>query len=419
MIERPVALIVHQAKSCPLMKEGQRWIIAGREVVGGEARLCGSGLCSVYPKLLDLLKSLPPNAGLPDDYLLCDAGGCDTAFRMEFTSMPALAAPKSETVTATATSQPTTILPPPAFAPSQPAPVPVQAHQAMPSAIVAAHTRRLERGAPTATTILRNSGPFLSRLPKELSAELITACKTVRFDSGQIIVMQGVVGEHLHVVAEGFVEVAKRGDNDSETVLVTLGRGDCFGEMSILTGEITSAEVRAKGPAAVLMLHREQLESMLLKRPVLSREFSKLLAERLKATNQSLQSELSRGILGKLSMISLVDLVQTLNQSRRTGTLVLTYFGQEARLGFRNGAMVTGICGDALGEEAFYKVVCWPDGDFCFEQAEPAADAPGKVKTDIMGLMMEGMRRMDEARANGTVPTPNSAPASPILESGK
>jgi hypothetical protein len=137
---------------------------------------------------------------------------------------------------------------------------------------------------------------------------------------------------------------------------------------------------------------------MLMRRPVLSREFSKLLAERLKASNQSLQSELSRGILGKLSMIALVDLVQTLNQSRRTGTLVLTNAGEEARLGFRNGALVAATLGDIQGEEVFYKTVCWPDGDFCFEQTEPAADAPGKVKTDIMGLMMEGMRRMDEAR---------------------
>src|SRR6185436_14003194 len=131
-----------------------------------------------------------------------------------------------------------------------------------------------------------------------------------------------------------------------------------------------------------------KLEALLLRRPVLSREFSKLLAERLKATNTSLQTELNRGIIGKLSMISLVDLVQSLGQSRRTGTLVLNHFGQQARLGFRNGAIVAGRCGETCGEEVFYTVVCWPDGDFCFEQAEPSTDPADKIETDMMGLMM-------------------------------
>ena len=95
----------------------------------------------------------------------------------------------------------------------------------------------------------------------------------------------------------------------------------------------------------------------------------------------------------------MVDLVQTLGQSRRTGTLVLNHFGQQARLGFRNGSLSTGRCGDIRGDEVFYTVVCWPDGDFCFEQGEPSNDPADEVETDTMGLMMEGMRRMDEAKA--------------------
>jgi hypothetical protein len=169
--------------------------------------------------------------------------------------------------------------------------------------------------------------------------------------------------------------------------------------MSILTGELTSAEVRSKSSSIVLSLRRDKLEALLLKRPTLSREFSKLLADRLKATNVSLESELNRGILGKLSMISLVDLVQTLHQSRRTGTLVLNYSGEKATIGFLNGTLLTATSGETLGDEAFYRMVCWPDGDFCFEQAEPKPSDPGRVATDMMGLMMEGMRRMDEMKA--------------------
>jgi len=370
MGERTVALVVHQPGNCQLLKAGDRWLVTGREIAkAGAGKLCGSALCSVFPKLQDILKALPPDGALPDDYLLCDTPGCDAAFRMEY----------------------------------------VQAHVAPVTEV--GFTRRLERGAEAATAVLKKAGPFLSRLPKDVAADLIGACQTVRYADGQIILMQGVIGQRLYIVAEGTVEVAKRGEGKDETVLVTLGRGDCFGEMSILTGEVTSAEVRSRGKSAILSVGREALETLLLKRPVLSREFSKLLAERLKATNASLQSELSRGIIGKLSMISLVDLVQTLNQSRRTGTLVLNRFGEQARIGFRNGALCTASAGALLSDEAFFSVMRWQEGDFCFEQVEPAADDPGKVHGDTMGLLMEGLRRMDETQPAAPQAAEEGAPA--------
>ena len=359
MPERSIALIVRQTGTCPLLRAEDRWTFTGREISKAPGvRLCATALCYVYPKLNDLLRTLTHDSQLPDDYLLCDANGCDAAFGMQFSSTGA-PGDSSEPI---------------------------------------GTTRRLERSNTSSLTKVAPL-PFLSRLPKDLAAELIEACKTVYYDDGQIILMQGVVGQHLYIMSEGFAEVSRRGENKDETVLATLGQGQCFGEMSILSGENTSAEVRSKGRSAVLTLHREQLEILLLKSPAISREFSKLLAERLKATNMSLESELSRGILGKLSLISLVDLVQTLNQSRRTGTLMLKHGSEHAEIGFRDGALYSANSGELKGDEAFFKVMCWPDGDFGFEQIEPAMDDPGRTESDTMGLMMEGMRRLDEMKS--------------------
>jgi uncharacterized repeat protein (TIGR04076 family) len=370
MTDRSVALITHQAGGCPVVKAGDRWTISGREARCDSGRLCAAGLASVYPKLAALLNTLPPESDLPDDCLLCDESGCDTAFRMEHvqrkTSLPAADLP--------ATHAPRT-------------------------------TRRLERSDAHEPPTARKQGPFLTRLSRELAAELVAACQSKNYADGQIILMQGAVGEHLFIVSEGHVDVARWGGAGDETVLVTLGTGDCFGEMSLLTGEATSAEVRSKGPSVVLSLHKEPFEALLEKQPGLAREFSKLLADRLKATNVSLESELRRGVQGRLSMISLVDLVQTLHQSRQTGTLVLNYAGRQCRLGFRAGALCAGQSGDLLGEEAFYNTACWPDGDFCFEQqSAPDDTGPGRIKLDLMGLMMEGMRRIDEQKANQGLP---------------
>jgi len=381
MNEQPVHLVVHFASACGLLKQGDRWLVNGQEVTRvGQARICATGLWHIYPKLKNLLNSLPPDAKATDDILLCDNPGCDAAFRVEFATLTA----------------------------------PLQAATAPAPALASGGTRRLQRGADLATTLLRRHGPFLSRLSKELAAELITLCATRHYEDKEIILTQGVVGEHLYIVGEGEVEVVRMGKGVDETVLVTLGVAECFGEMSILTGEMTSAEVRSRGPSAILSIHKADLEGLLLKRPALSREFSRLLADRLKATNQSLESELSRGVLGKLSMISFIDLVQTLHHSRRTGTLVLNYAGQQARVGFHEGTVRTAATGETCGDEAFYEIVVWPEGDFCFETESPPEDASRfQVQTDTIGLLMESLRRMDEVKASesgliNAAPTPET-----------
>jgi CRP-like cAMP-binding protein len=255
----------------------------------------------------------------------------------------------------------------------------------------------MERGAEQATQIMKAAGPFLARLPTNVAKEIIGAATVRRFRPREVILQQGKVGEHLHIVGDGEVEVVRTSKDDiSEVLLVTLGTGECFGEMSLLTGEVTSATVRSKGDSTILLLDRERLETLLGSCPALGRVFSKLLADRLKASNVSLESELDRGILGKLSLISMIDLVQTLNASRRTGLLILTYRGMEANLSFRDGRMVGAKVGDLTGEEAFYAMLSWPDGDFCFEQSE-VQDA-GEIQMDTMGLLMEGLRRMDDLR---------------------
>ena len=85
------------------------------------------------------------------------------------------------------------------------------------------------------------------------------------------------------------------------SVLAVLGEGECFGEMSLLTGELTSAAVTARGEASVAAVPREELERLLEASPELSRAFTNLLAARLRAQNAWLEGELGRGILGQLS----------------------------------------------------------------------------------------------------------------------
>ena len=351
--KKRMALVALETDGCGLFSPGDRMIIEGREVVKGLSnRICCEAIVSMYPALRKLAEDAEMGGAAGRAELRCAGESCEARFAAE----PFLEAPAVLRV-----------------------------------------TRRMERGARRATQMMKAAGPFLSRLPARVAQELVGAATMRRFGPGELILEQGRTGENLYIVGEGEVEVLRLSPDDrAEVVLVALGKGECFGEMSLLTGEPTSAAVRSRGHSTILLLDRESLEVLLARHPDLGRAFSKLLADRLKATNVSLESELDRGIMGKLSLINIVDLVQTLNASRRTGTLTLSRSGVNAVLSFREGRLIGTRVGDEEGEAAFYGLMAWSEGDFFFEQGDIRGE--GNIRTDTMALLMEGLRRLDEAR---------------------
>jgi CRP-like cAMP-binding protein len=256
-------------------------------------------------------------------------------------------------------------------------------------------TTRIKAGVVTA--------PFLSRLEPAVVREIVEASTVRRFAEPAVFIQEGQEGEAFYIVGDGEVEVVRQSDDGHEVVLATVGKGHCLGEMSLVTGQPASATVRTRGrDVAVLVLPGETFQQLLRRRPTLHREFSRIIAERLYSMNVKLETQTSRGITGRLSMIGVVDVVQTLHASRRTGTLVLQdESGREAQVGFREGEVVSAVAGEMRGPEGFYELVTWREGDFSFEGGEPQPDPAGEaaVSGGTMALLMEGMRRMDEKGA--------------------
>jgi CRP/FNR family transcriptional regulator, cyclic AMP receptor protein len=82
------------------------------------------------------------------------------------------------------------------------------------------------------------------------------------FAAGQRILRQGLTGSGLHLIVEG--EVMIRLD-DRE--LARLGRGEFFGEMSVLLGAPPMADVVAATLVRCLIIPAPEVESFLLDRP--------------------------------------------------------------------------------------------------------------------------------------------------------
>jgi CRP-like cAMP-binding protein len=95
------------------------------------------------------------------------------------------------------------------------------------------------------------------------------------------VVRQGDEGDSLFVVAEGRVEVSVHAPGGGpERSLATLGPGDYFGEMSLLTGAPRSATIRAVEETRLVVLRKDALRPLLVADPTVPERLSKTLARR-------------------------------------------------------------------------------------------------------------------------------------------
>lgn len=232
-------------------------------------------------------------------------------------------------------------------------------------------------------------------LPEPSLETMIPALELKRFAEGTPIIQQGAPGEHLYIIIKGTVDVVQKSEEGLENTLATLSKGEVFGEMSLISGEACSATVRSSSHVSALVISKENFHAILAENPSLNIYFNKLLVQRLRRQNVQVDEEISRGVLGKLSMITLPELAQTINMNNRTGTLILYNASLRGEIYFREGQAVDASLGDLAAEEAFYALLAWSDGNFRFKPGEIERDRA--IKMDTMGLLMEGLRRLDEA----------------------
>jgi DNA-binding response OmpR family regulator len=98
---------------------------------------------------------------------------------------------------------------------------------------------------------------------------------------------------------------------------------------------------------------------------------------------------------GSLGDMGLVDLLQTIDIGKKSGVLYMTSGKQRGAIYFRDGTLVDAELGSRLrGDRAVYRALVWGDGSF--EIDFRPVRRQDIIKTSTQGVLMEGMRRMDE-----------------------
>ena len=121
---------------------------------------------------------------------------------------------------------------------------------------------------------------FMKVLTPDLLSRLASLLKVLFYDAGRDIVRQDDEGDSFFLVSRGRVGVWVRDAQNEEQLVATLGRGQCFGEMSLLTGARRSARVSAVEDSELLMLGKAEFREILLADPKIVESLSQLLSLR-------------------------------------------------------------------------------------------------------------------------------------------
>jgi CRP-like cAMP-binding protein len=100
------------------------------------------------------------------------------------------------------------------------------------------------------------------------------------FAEGQRILRQGFSGGGFYVILEGEASVRIDGQEINR-----ISRGDFFGEISILLGEVPSADVVALGPLRCLVLPGPDVKDFLISHPTAMLRMLQTEARRLRNSN--------------------------------------------------------------------------------------------------------------------------------------
>lgn len=137
--------------------------------------------------------------------------------------------------------------------------------------------------------------PLFAPLPPVEIDVLAVSLESSSFPANTVIFQEGDPGDRLYIVLSGEVEIIKALDTPQERRLGAYGPGVVFGEMGLLSSDNErSASIRVSEDAELLVMTRDEFESLLHRYPALVFEVLKLLVHRLREADNAMIRELQQ-----------------------------------------------------------------------------------------------------------------------------
>ena len=118
--------------------------------------------------------------------------------------------------------------------------------------------------------------PLFSQCSKRELAQIASIADEIDLREGKVLIREGERGREFFVLLEGNAEVTKDGRK-----INTVGPGDFFGEIALVSNSPRTATVTAASPVRTLVITDRSFRRLLAEQPEIQRKVLVALAERL------------------------------------------------------------------------------------------------------------------------------------------
>ena len=148
--------------------------------------------------------------------------------------------------------------------------------------------------------ILSRAGIFQGVEPSTVSA-LTKQLRPVGFPLGHTVFAQGEPGDRLYIIISGKVKIGRCSPDGQENLLTILGPSDMFGEMSLFDPGPRTASATTITEVRAVSMDRDALRAWIADRPEIAEQLLRVLARRLRRTNNNLADLIFTDVPGRVA----------------------------------------------------------------------------------------------------------------------
>ncbi len=141
----------------------------------------------------------------------------------------------------------------------------------------------------------RDAGRFFAAFPRPALDQLLSSTSVMSFAAGETIMREGEPGTAMFLIADGVVDVHTHDTAGRPLQLATLGPGEFFGEVAMLTGRPRTATIVASDRATVVEISREDLDSIMARWPEVREVLQRFYQQRVQSTAEAMLARLRGG----------------------------------------------------------------------------------------------------------------------------